>query len=201
MIAFIEGKVCEKSGNTLVLLSGGVGFQLSCSMNTIQAAPANGETMRCHTVLSVREDAMELFGFATLEEKRLFLSLTGVSGVGPKMALALLGAMPLRDLELAILMEDINALSRAPGIGKKTAQRIALELRDKVSQADIDHAPAAPAGAAAAVSSDAVSEALQALQALGYSAQEARAALNQVKGTADTANALISAALRAMAGA
>ncbi len=201
MIAFIEGKVCEKSGGTLVLQAGGVGFQLSCSMNTIQAAPANGEIMRCHTVFNVREDAMELYGFATPDEKRLFLALTGVSGVGPKMALALLGAMPLRDLELAILMEDISALSRAPGIGKKTAQRIALELRDKVSQADIDHAPAAQAQSPAAASPDALTEALQALQALGYTAQEARLALNQVKGTADTSNALIAAALRAMAGA
>ncbi|MBR6027985.1 MAG: Holliday junction branch migration protein RuvA [Clostridia bacterium] len=202
MFAFIEGKVCEKSGNTLVLLAGGVGFQLTCSMNTLQAAPANGENMRCHTVFSVREDAMELYGFATLEEKRLFTALTGVSGVGPKMALALLGAMPLRDLELAILMEDIATLSRAPGIGKKTAQRIALELRDKVSQAGLDHLPDVPAAASAApAASDALSEALQALQALGYTPAEARAALNQVKNTSDRPDALISAALRAMAGA
>ena len=138
MYAFIEGQVCEKNNNTLVLLAGGVGYQLSCSMNTLQAAPMTGETMRCHTWLSVREDAMELFGFATVEEKQLFLSLTSVSGVGPKTALGILGSMPLRDLNLAILLGDVTALSRAPGIGKKTAQRIALELKDKVSQADID---------------------------------------------------------------
>ena len=137
MYAFIEGKVCEKNAGELILLAGGVGYQINCSMNTLAAAPALGETMRCYTYLSVREDAMELFGFASREEKRMFLSLTGVSGVGPKMALALLGSMPLKELNLAILLGDVTALSRAPGIGKKTAQRIALELKDKVSQEDV----------------------------------------------------------------
>ena len=123
MYAFIEGRVCEKTTNSLVLEAGGIGYQLNCSMTTLQEAPPMGEKMRCYTYLSVREDAMELFGFATKEEKQLFLSLTGISGVGAKTALGLLGAMPLRDLNLAILLGDVNALSRAPGIGKKTANR------------------------------------------------------------------------------
>ena len=122
MYAFIEGEVCEKANGMLVLLAGGVGWQLNCSNNTLQAAPPIGEKMRCYTYLSVREDAMELFGFATKEEKEMFLQLTSVSGIGPKTALGVLGAMPLRDLNLAILLGDVNALSRAPGIGKKTAQ-------------------------------------------------------------------------------
>ena len=137
MYAFIEGQVCEKTNGSLVLLAAGVGWQISCSNNTLQAAPAQGETMRCYTVLNVREDAMELYGFATKEEKRMFQQLTSVSGVGAKTALGLLGAMPLRDLNLAILLGDVNALARAPGIGKKTAQRIALELKEKVTQADV----------------------------------------------------------------
>ena len=141
MYAFIEGKVCEKTGTNLVLEAGGVGYLLSCSMNTIQAAPATGEVMRCHTWLSVREDAMELFGFATKEEKATFLLLNSVNGVGPKVALGLLGSMSLRDLNTAILMDDVAALSRAPGVGKKTAQRIALELKDKVSTADLTDLP------------------------------------------------------------
>ena len=132
MYAFIEGQVCEKTANTLVLLAAGVGWQLSCSMTTLQAAPPVGETMRCHTYLSVREDAMELFGFATREEKDLFLLLTSVSGIGPKTALGVLGSMPVKDLSLAILLGDVNALSRAPGIGAKTAARIVLELQDKI---------------------------------------------------------------------
>ena len=201
MYAFIEGKVCEKSNGTLVLMAAGVGWQISCSNNTLQAAPAPGETMRCHTVLSVREDAMELFGFATKEEKELFLQLTGISGIGPRMALGLLGAMPLRDLHLAILLGDVAALSRAPGIGKKTAQRIVLELKDKVTQADVSAEagtviPAAGIPAAA----DYVMEAIEALTALGYSAQEARNAVGRVKDQSDRPEELIRLALRAMAG-
>ena len=116
MYAFIEGEVCEKTNGSLILLAAGVGWQLNCSNNTLQAAPALGEKMRCYTFLSVREDAMELFGCATREEKELFLQLTSVSGIGPKTALGLLGSMPLRDLNLAILLGDVNALSRAPGL-------------------------------------------------------------------------------------
>ena len=201
MYAFIEGQVCEKNTGELILLAGGVGYRIACSMNTLQVAPAVGETMRCHTILSVREDAMELFGFATKEEKRMFQSLTAISGVGPKLALAILGSMPLRDLNLAILMGDITALSRAPGIGKKTAQRIALELKDKISQADVD-ASGTPAGASPVplAATDNVTEALEALIALGYSATEARNALAQVQDSASTVDQLIRQALRAMAG-
>ena len=200
MYAFIEGQVCEKANNTLVLLAGGVGYLLNCSMNTLQAAPALGETMRCHTYLAVREDAMELYGFATKEEKSMFLSLTSISGVGAKMALALLGSMPLRDLNLAILLGDVNALSRAPGIGKKTAQRIALELKDKISQADVNAGSVSAAPVATLAASDNVAEALEALVALGYTANEARSALSQVKDQAEKPEDLIRLALRSMAG-
>ena len=201
MYAFIEGEVCEKLNGSLVLLASGVGWQLNCSNNTLQAAPPVGEKMRCYTYLSVREDAMELFGFATKEEKEMFLQLTAVSGIGPKTALGVLGAMPLRDLNLAILLGDVNALSRAPGIGKKTAQRIALELKDKISQADVSAAvPAQSAAASPALSPDAVTEAIEALIALGYSSTEARNAISQVRDQTDKPEDLIRLALRSMAG-
>ena len=202
MYAFIEGEVCEKMNGSLILLAGGVGWQLTCSNNTLQAAPALGEKMRCYTYLSVREDAMELFGFSSREEKELFLQLTSVSGIGPKTALGLLGSMPLRDLNLAILLGDVNALSRAPGIGKKTAQRIALELKDKVSQADVSAFPgdASSAASVPVIGSDAASEAIEALIALGYSSTESRNAISQVRGQADTPEDLIRLALRSMAG-
>ena len=202
MYAFIEGKVCEKGNGFLVLLAAGVGWQLSCSNNTLQAAPAAGENMRCYTVLNVRDDAMELFGFATREEKRMFLQLTSVSGVGGKTALGLLGAMPLRDLNLAILLGDVNALSRAPGIGKKTAQRIALELKEKVSQADVSagNGAGAPQAAGAPEQADHVMEAIEALTALGYSALEARNAVARVRDQSDKSEELIRLALRNMAG-
>lgn len=200
MYAFIEGRVCEKTTNSLVLEAGGVGYLLNCSMTTLQEAPPMGEKMRCYTYLSVREDAMELFGFATKEEKQLFLSLTGITGVGAKTALGLLGSMPLRDLNLAILLGDVTALSRAPGIGKKTAQRIALELKDKISQADVS----APSGAAktpvSSVAADQFAEAIEALTALGYSAVEARDALSKVEQKDAPVDELIRLALRAMAG-
>ena len=203
MYAFIEGEVCEKANGSLVLLAGGVGWQLNCSNNTLMAAPALGEKMRCYTFLSVREDAMELFGFSSREEKELFLQLTSVSGIGPKTALGLLGSMPLRDLNLAILLGDVNALSRAPGIGKKTAQRIALELKDKISQADISAAAGGSipqAASAVFTNADSASEAVEALIALGYSSTEARNAISQIRDQADTPEDLIRLALRAMAG-
>ena len=201
MYAFIEGEVCEKLNGSLVLLASGVGWQLNCSNSTLQAAPPLGEKMRCWTCLSVREDAMELFGFATREEKEMFLQLTSVSGIGPKTALGVLGSMPLRELNLAILLGDVNALSRAPGIGKKTAQRIALELKDKISQADVSAAvPAQSASAAPALSPDAVTEAIEAMIALGYSSTEARNAISQVRDQTDKPEELIRLALRAMAG-
>lgn len=200
MYAFIEGKVCEKNAGELILLAGGVGYQINCSMNTLAAAPALGETMRCYTYLSVREDAMELFGFASREEKRMFLSLTGVSGVGPKMALALLGSMPLKDLNLAILLGDVTALSRAPGIGKKTAQRIALELKDKVGQEDVSAVSIGGAAPVQSMAADCVTEALEALQALGYTPAEARNAVQSVRDQSDKTDELIKLALRSMAG-
>lgn len=200
MYAFIEGKVCEKNAGELILLAGGVGYQINCSMNTLAAAPALGETMRCYTYLSVREDAMELFGFASREEKRMFLSLTGVSGVGPKMALALLGSMPLKELNLAILLGDVTALSRAPGIGKKTAQRIALELKDKVGQEDVSAVSIGGAAPVQSMAADCVTEALEALQALGYTPAEARNAVQSVRDQSDKTDELIKLALRSMAG-
>ena len=202
MYAFIEGQVCEKASNSLVLLAAGVGWQLNCSMSTLQATPAIGENMRCYTYLSVREDAMELFGFATKEEKELFLLLTSVSGIGPKTALGVLGSMPIRDLNLAILLGDVNALARAPGIGKKTAQRITLELKDKITQADVSAAVSESGAPVSAmpVASDAVSEAMEALTALGYSSGEARNALAGVRDKTDKPEEMIRLALRAMAG-
>ena len=200
MYAFIEGKVCEKNAGELILLAGGVGYQINCSMNTLAAAPALGETMRCYTYLSVREDAMELFGFASREEMRMFLSLPGVSGVGPKMALALLGSMPLKELNLAILLGDVTALSRAPGIGKKTAQRIVLELKDKVSQEDVSAVSVGGAAPVQSMAADCVTEALEALQALGYTPAEARNAVQSVRDQSDKTDELIKLALRSMAG-
>ena len=178
MYAHIEGLVAEKSADGLVLDCGGVGYLLSVSRNTLAAAPAVGESMKCYTLLSVREDALELFGFATREEKRMFERLKSVGGVGPRMALLILSALPVRDLSIALVTGDIQALCRVPGIGKKIAQRLVLELRDKVE----DEQLTAGTGTAplAAAPDQPASEAIQALMALGYGAGEAAQAVARV---------------------
>ena len=202
MYAFIEGQVVEKTNNTLVLLAGGVGYLLNCSMSTIAAAPKTGDVMRCHTWLSVREDAMELFGFASKEEKQLFLLLTGVTGVGPKMALALLSTLSASDLRLAIIMEADKTLARAPGVGKKIAQRITLELKDKLGQFEVSggSAASAPAAAVAPAAADNFAQALAALTGLGYTPAEPRDAVQKVGNKEAPADELLRLALRSMAG-
>ena len=200
MIAFIEGKIAEKNPGELVISAGGVGFSLMCSNATLAAAPEKDKTWRCYTVMNVREDAMELFGFATKQEREMFKRLCSVTGVGAKTALGVLSSLPLRDLSIAIVTGDVTALSRAPGIGKKTAQRIVLELKDKVEQHDVD-LPKGAAAAAAPASAAAGSihrEAQAALQALGYTSAEAARAINLVRDQADTVDQLILAAVRQM---
>ena len=199
MYAYLKGTVADKGQNEVVIDVGGVGYLLSCSMTTLQEIPPVGESMKVHTYLSVREDAMELFGFATKEEKSMFTRLLSVSGIGPKVALSILGSMPLRDLTLAIVTGDITALSRAPGVGKKTSQRLALELKEKVDQSDLDAVPVS-GGVYTPIQEDAATEALAALQALGYTPAEASKAINQVRGQSNSPNELVRLALRNMAG-
>ena len=193
----------KNEGEAVLMTSGGLGLRMMCSMNTLSALPQSGEECMLYTHMNVREDAMELFGFLKREERDMFRRLISVSGVGPKSALGVLGSMPLSDLRLAILTGDAAALSRAPGIGKKMAQRLSLELKDKLAQdalggtAGLDDF-VVTASADAPVQ-DAVSEAMLALKSLGYTPQEAANALKGVKGQADTADELIRLALRHMA--
>ena len=181
MIAMVKGVLVEKGeGEAVVMTAAGLGMRLMCSMNTLSALPMAGGECTLFAHMSVREDAMELFGFLNRDERDMFRRLISVSGVGPRTALDVLGSMPLSDLRLAILTGDAAALSRAKGVGKKTAQRLSLELKDKLAQ-------------------DAVSEAMLALKSLGYTPQEAANALKGVKGQASTADELIRLALRHMA--
>lgn len=201
MYAFIEGIIEHKSSGELVINAGGVGYQLLCSQSTLSAAPPRGEFVRIYTYLNVREDAMELFGFTSQEEKTMFVRLTGISGIGPRTALNVLAAMPLSELTLAILTGDAVALSRAPGIGKKTAQRIALELKDKLSAEDLPSGSQGLVLPRDAVADSAVGEAILALQALGYTQSEAARAVSSAhQGAGDTVSAdeLVRLALRGM---
>lgn len=134
MIAFLVGTIEEKRENLLTMDVNGVGYELSISNNTLVSLPMEGETAKILTYLQVSENTgVCLYGFATTEEKAMFLKLITVSGIGPKMAIGILSGMKLSDLIVAIINEDSNMLSKIKGLGKKSAERICLELKDKVS--------------------------------------------------------------------
>ena len=201
MYAFIHGVVAEKGHNELVIEAGGVGYSLYCSLNTMQDALPVGEVMRVYTHMSVAQDGgVTLFGFGTKEERAMFLRLTSVSGIGPKTAIGILGSMSMRDLTLAIVMGDTAALSRAPGIGKKTAQRIALELKEQITSDEVEGLSASAGGVTMqpVLANDPVTEAMIALQSLGYTQGEAMQALSAVKDKSDQPDELVRLALRGM---
>ena len=134
MISFLVGTIEEKRENLLVVDVNGVGYELTISNNTLASLPMEGETTKVLTYLQVSENTgVCLYGFATEEEKAMFLRLITVSGVGPKMAITILSGMKLSDLVVAIVSEDSTLLSKIKGLGKKTAERICLELKDKIS--------------------------------------------------------------------
>lgn len=197
MISHIEGRVAEKRAGELVLDVNGVGFLLLCPASTVAAAPAAGETFRCYTHFAVYDGGMDLYGFSSKEDREMFRRLCSVGGIGARTALGILSTLSLRDLSLAILTGDATSIARAPNVGKKTAQRIILELKDKVDQQDVDMGGAP---VAAALNPDAAQEAVQALLALGYSGTEAQRAVNSVRDKADTADMLILLALKGLGG-
>lgn len=196
MFAHIEGMVAEKSADSIVIDVHGVGFLLNVSGATLSMAPAVGEKMKLYCVLNVREDAMELYGFHSREEKRMYERLRGVTGVGSKTALQILSAMSVRDLSIALVSGDANALTRVPGIGKKTAQRLVLELKDKIDDEQLTGAAASVAPAVNATGPEA--EAIEALLALGYSSSEAAKAVSKVAGQTNDANQMIFLALKGL---
>lgn len=198
MFAYLEGRVTEKRQDEMVLDVGGVGFLISATPQTMSRMPGGESKCRVYTKLVVKEDAWDLYGFATKEEQEMFEKLTAVSGVGPKTALGVLAALPVRDLALAIVTGDLKAIKSAPGIGPKTAQRILLELKDKVSDEELVGEYAVSGTATAAPAPGGLSDAMAALMALGYTQGEAAGALNKVKDQSDKTEELIRLALRAM---
>ncbi len=168
MIAMVEGRVAVRSRDALVVMIDGFGLKVFCPQPVLAAARL-GEVICLHTHLVVREDELSLIGFAEQEELDLFEKLIGVSGVGPKLALSVLSTMAPDALRLAIGQEQPDLLARVPGIGKKTAQKIILELKDKVGPIEVSEGFAALTEADAAV--------IDALTALGYSIVEAQRAV------------------------
>lgn len=193
MIAYLTGRVAEKAQGSCVLEVGGVGFRMAMSTGSLAALPAEGDTVTVHVHLYVREDELSLFGFESVEERALFEQLLTVSGVGPKVALATLSAFAPAALMEAIAREDASLISSVPGIGKKTAQRIILDLKDKLGLPDL-------AMGAPGVGVDVAAEATDALLAMGFSASEVSAALKGYTGGPDDAQALLKHALRRLGG-
>ena len=198
MIGSLEGRLVHKSPPHLLLDVGGVGYEVEAPMSTFYTLPASGERTRLLTHLVVREDAQLLYGFGTEGERRLFRALLKVSGVGPKMALGILSGASVEDFLRIIESEDAAMLTRIPGIGKKTAERVIVEMKDSVAKlagAGAAGAVTAPGGALSGVRG----EALGALVALGYKPPEAARLLKGVEDAGLSTEELIRAALKTAA--
>jgi len=176
MFYYLHGILEYNDGFTAVVDCGGVGFQCAISANTARAIGGAGSPVRLYTYLNVREDALELYGFAEPDEQRCFRLLIGVSGVGCKVALSILSALTPQRLALAIATGDAKALTTAPGVGAKLAQRILLELKDKM-KSDLEPSDGTADITGPGELTDAASEAVNALMVLGYKQSEAAAAV------------------------
>ena len=180
MIGSLDGRILHKSPPHLLLDVGGVGYELEAPMSTFYGLPAPGERVRLLTHLVVREDAHILYGFATGDERALFRALLKVSGVGPRIALALLSGMSADDFARCVRESNHAALTRVPGVGRKIAERLVIEMRDRLDALAAGGAAAGVGGAPVAADGDAGSEAFNALVALGYKAAEATRMLKGV---------------------
>ena len=196
MIAFIKGKVIDEFEGGVVLENNGIGYEILCSAALLAKLSAEKEG-GVFTYLQVKEDGLGLFGFDNKEEKRMFLKLISVSGIGPKMAMGILSGMRVNELATAIAMNDVKGLSRIKGLGKKTAERIILELRESVSAENA--AIAAEESFAAPVFTSEDEDAIIALMGLGFSGIQSRNAVKTAKEQgAETIQDVISFALKSM---
>jgi Holliday junction DNA helicase RuvA len=199
VIAQLKGTLIEKGIDQVVVDVGGVGLRLTVSLQTLAELPATGSPVQLVTHLQVREDALTLFGFGSVEERAAFELCIGVQQVGPKLAMSILSTFTPGELAQAVRGGDHARLQRIPGVGKKTAERLALELRDKFDKAGIGpRAPSVEAAPAAAPRTEAV---VSALVNLGYRLAEAQKAVDEVAATAPGGSVpeLIKKALRALA--
>ena len=171
MIGRLQGTILEKQPPQLLLDVQGVGYELEASMSTFYQLPEVGEKIIIHTHLVVREDAQLLYGFYALSERSMFRHLIRISGVGPKLALTILSGMSAEDFSRCIMESDAKALTRLPGVGKKTAERLVVELKDRLDKDDSVSLPGAPAEISRESSS--VGDAVSALISLGYKAPQA----------------------------
>lgn len=197
MIAQLRGILVSKTSTEVVVDCGGVGYLASVSVATSARLPEAGERVTVLTLMVVREDAIQLFGFGSEAERDIFKLLTSISGIGPKIALGILSSIPLADLREIIANNNLAYLQKLPGVGKKTAERILVELRDKIGSIQTD---SADESTTTSTRLDVRQEAVAALIALGYTRQVAEKAIRQVlsaePGTTFSADVLIRQALR-----
>ncbi len=194
MIGYIKGKLLFVNDNTVVLENNGIGYEITCSSSALSEI-ISGSEGAVYTYMAVREDGIFLYGFNSIEEKNMFLKLISVSGVGPKMGITILSAMNIADLAVKIATSDVKGLSSVKGLGKKTAERIILELREKVLEVDTQTGEVLTSTPVTLSKED--DDAVFALLSLGFSKSECVSAVKKAKEQgADTLEKIISVALK-----
>jgi Holliday junction DNA helicase RuvA len=199
VIGFLRGRIAAKHPPSLIVDVAGVGYELEAPMSTFYVLPGTGAEVTLHTHLVVREDAHVLFGFGTERERSLFRELIKVSGVGPRIALAILSGVSVDEFHRSIEAEDVASLVRVPGIGRKTAERLVIEMRDRLKVLG-GPTPGGVPGAAAGTPASPQAEAFSALVALGYRPAEVTRLLQKVDASVTSTEEMIRHALRAAAG-
>lgn len=190
MIAYIKGEVAWIEEERIVLESGNIGYNIMMPASSFDTQDLVGKEVKIYTHLNVREDAMQLYGFLNLDELKTFRLLLGVNGIGPKAALGILSGLTTDELRFAVLSDDVKTISKAPGIGKKTAQKLILELKDKIDLEEVfetkqEHVRETEGKMESKEENAAKKDAVDALTALGYSSTEALRAVRQIGVTQD----------------
>jgi len=200
MFAYLKGTLQKKMADSIIVETGGVGYLVYTAPTALYHQAQTGSEVKVYTSLNIREDKMYLYGFFCEEEVKMFEQLLTVSGVGPKAALALVGSIPPTQFAMAVLTEDVDRFVRAPGIGKKTAQRIILELKDKLRKeyAEMPKAAATEAAPSGAGNDSKFSDAVSALVMLGYTTAEAGRAVASAYSSDKTVEDIVRDALKAM---
>lgn len=199
MYAYLKGKVAEVAGDNLVMEVGNIGYNVRIPGSVVALLPPVGQEVKIYTYTSVREDALQLFGFLSRDDLEMYRMLIGVSGIGPKGGLAILSAMSADEVRMAVVAQDAKAIAKAPGIGNKTAQRIILELKDRISLEDTFSLQAEESRMVQATGlGQARTEAVEALTALGYSSADALRAVKAVGAEEMDVESLLKAALKKM---
>lgn len=198
MIGFIRGVLLAKQAPEILVDVGGIGYEVQVPMTSIYQLPQVGDTVTLHTHFVVREDAQILFGFADTRERQMFRNLIKVNGVGPKMALTILSGIESNDFVRCVRDNDTATLVRLPGVGKKTAERLLVEMRDRLKGWELEGGELPAGSATTGGSNDSLLEAESALIALGYKPGDASRMVSAVKETVDSSEELIRLALKSM---